>query len=45
MAEALDDLAQAVENFRIQESMDPTVAQAARITREALLKASKQSKK
>ena len=45
LAEALDDLALAVENYRIEECVDPKVVQAAQITQEALRKAQDESLK
>lgn len=45
LAEALDDLALAVENYRIEECVDPKVVQAAQITLEALRKAQDESLK
>jgi len=45
LAEALDDLAMAVENYRIDECTDPKVIQAAHITEEALRKARVESQK
>lgn len=43
LAEALDDLALAVESFRIREQNDPKVVRALQITEQAISKAKKES--
>lgn len=43
LAEALDDLAIAVENFRIKEQNDPAVEQAFQVVQQAINKARKDS--